>query len=133
MIVADTNLIAYLLIEGDHTPAAEAVMWKDAVWAAPRLWRSEFCNVLALYLRQGHLTLTEAQSHVDVADALIGRHAYDVPPGPVLELVFRSGCSAYDAEFVYLATSLQIPLVTSDRKLLGAFPSVAIAPEGFAP
>jgi predicted nucleic acid-binding protein len=45
----------------------------------------------------------------------------------VLELVRDSDCSAYDCEFVALATKLDAKLVTMDRKLLRAFPKRVVA------
>lgn len=52
MIVVDTNLIGYLYLESQYAPQAEQTLRKDADWVAPLLWRSEFRNVLALYLRK---------------------------------------------------------------------------------
>lgn len=37
MIVVDTNVLAYLLLTGEHTSEAEQVLAKDPVWAAPVL------------------------------------------------------------------------------------------------
>ena len=45
----------------------------------------------------------------------------------VLELVRDSDCSAYDCEFVALAMSLGVKLVTDEKKLLKAFPKHAVA------
>jgi predicted nucleic acid-binding protein len=132
VIVADTNLIAYLLIEGGHTEAAEAVLVKDPLWAAPLLWRSEFRNVLALYLRQGHLELAPALQYMNEAEARLSGREYEVPSAPVLELAQASGCSAYDCEFVHLAQELEVKLVTSDTRVLRAFPGIAISPQAFA-
>lgn len=127
MIVVDTNVIAYLLIPGDHTEAARATLMRDAAWAAPTLWRSEFRNVLALYIRQRHLTLAHALEVQFVAEELLAGREYMVESGPVLECAAASGRSSYDCEFVALARALEVPLVTSDRQLLTSFPDTAIS------
>ena len=122
MIVADTNLVAYLLIPGEHGGAASAVFSKDSDWAAPLFWRSELRNVLALYVRTGHLALGGAIQYMQHAESLLATCEYEVPSAAVLRLAGESGCSAYDCEFVHLARELDAPLVTSDRKVLRAFP-----------
>ncbi|HEX8453726.1 MAG TPA: type II toxin-antitoxin system VapC family toxin [Longimicrobium sp.] len=131
MIVADSNLVAYLLIEGDQTSTAQAVLKRDPIWAAPLLWRSEFRNVLALYLRQKHLTLADALQYVQEAEALLHGNEYQVESAPVLRLAEQSECSAYDCEFVHLAQELSLPLVTSDKRVLRAFPTVAVSMQDF--
>lgn len=131
MIVAVSNLIAYLLIRSEQTPAAEAALRKDADWAAPLLWRSEIRSVLSLYMRQGHLSLADALHYMQEAESLLRGREYEIPSAPVLELSLKSGCSAYDCEFVHLAQHLGVYLVTSDRKVLGAFPKLALSPEEF--
>lgn len=133
MIVVDTNLIAYLLLRGERTAAAERTYQKDSEWAAPTLWRSEFRNVLAIYLRRGSLHLRQALKHARDAETLIEGREFAVETARVLRLAVQSGCSAYDCEFVALAHDLGVPLITSDRKLLYRFKSVTVSPEAFAP
>jgi hypothetical protein len=58
VIVADVNLVAYLVLGGPQQTLAERVLQRDTVWAAPLLWRSEFRSVLAAFMRQRHLSLT---------------------------------------------------------------------------
>lgn len=132
MIVSDTNLIAYLLISGERTSSADDVFTKDSEWAAPLLWRSDFRNVLALHVRQRLLTLNEAISAFTKAEELLRGHEHQVDSEAVLRLSGQSGCSAYDAEFVFVAQELNVPLVTSDQKALQAFPMIAVSPEDFA-
>jgi predicted nucleic acid-binding protein len=43
----------------------------------------------------------------------------------VLRLVQQSKCSAYDCEFVALARSLNVPLITMDKQILKDFPTTA--------
>lgn len=52
MIVADTNIISYLLLPTTYSESVDAVFKLDSKWVAPLLWKSEFRNVLALYLRK---------------------------------------------------------------------------------
>ena len=131
MIVVDTNVIAYLHLKGDRTAEAEGVLRKDAVWAVPRLWRSELQNVLAHYLRKQLLTLHDAILIADNASLLVMGREYDVPTLPVMRLVSSSDCSAYDCEFVALAQDLGVPLITADKAVLRAFPQTAVSPTDF--
>ena len=125
MIVVDTNVIAYLWLPGDHTAAAERVLSLDADWNAPLLWRSEFRNVLAGYLRRGLLDLTRAGEIMARAEEQMTGKEFTVPSAQVLARVAASTHSAYDCEFVVLASDLGVRLVTTDRKLIRAFPDVA--------
>jgi predicted nucleic acid-binding protein len=121
VIVVDTNVITYLLVPGDRTSAAEAWRRRDAEWAAPLLWRSEFRNVLATLVRLGRIELPIAQAIQEQAERLLAPLEFAVDSASLLALAASSGCSAYDCEFVALAEYLDVPLVTADRKLKAKF------------
>jgi predicted nucleic acid-binding protein len=127
MIVADTNVIAYLLIPGARTEHAKAALLKDPHWTAPVLWRSEFRNVLAFYLWQNEFTINQALLFMQEAELLMHGEEYEVASPRVLSLTESSKCSAYDCEFVALAQELGARLLTSDTKILAEFPSTAIS------
>lgn len=132
MIVVDTNTIAYLYLEGPSSSLAEVCLQKDPEWAAPLLWRSEFRNILALYLRKEILSLPDTIEIAEQAEEQMKGREYAVPSPKVLELCSRSNRSAYDCEFVQLASDLGVPLVTSDRALISLFPKIAVALRDFA-
>ena len=125
MIVVDTNVVAYLLLPGPHTALADDLLIEQPEWAAPPLWRSEWRNVLAGYLRRGVLDLDQALALQQQAELLVIRHEEPVSSQAVLQLVASSRCSAYDCEFVAAALQLRVPLVTADRAVLAAFPDMA--------
>lgn len=127
MIVVDSNVLAYLYLPCEHTAAAEALLERDPDWMAPILWRSEFRNILAGYLRRKTISFEQACSLQSEAESLLTGAEFEVDSCSVLELVRDSGCSAYDCEFAALAMQLGTQLVTMDKKLLQAFPKLAIA------
>ena len=127
MIVVDTNIIAYLWLPGEHTDLAEGVLRKNPLWAAPLLWRSEFRSVLAGYIRLKKIPLATAVHIMDEAETLLRGREYSIPSLKVLELIPESECSAYDLEFVALAKNLGIVLVTTDKQMIKAFPSIAVS------
>lgn len=131
MIIADTDLLVYLLLRGEHNEAAERVLLRDPLWTVPILWRSEFRSILTLYLRRKLLTMTEALEAFGHAETLVLGREFSVDTGQVLEFVAASNCSAYDCEFVALANELAVPLVTSDGRVLRAFPDIAVSPAAF--
>lgn len=132
MIVVDTNIIGYLFISSERSPLAECALRKDSEWVAPILWRSELRSVLALYMRRNLIKLEDAQRIMNDALELLRRREYEVSSYEVLRLASESNCSAYDCEFVAAANDLKVPLVTVDKQLLRAFPTVAVSLKEFS-
>ena len=83
-------------------------------------------NILAGYLRRGALSLEQIRHLQAEAEALMAGFEFEIPSADVLTLLQDSDCSAYDCEFVALARRLNCPLFTMDKKLLKAFPGVAV-------
>ena len=127
MIVVDTNILAYLYLPTGFSEQAELLLLKQPKWIAPVLWRSEFRNVLALYLRKEILTFEQTYDIQTEAEALLAGNEYDVPSLDVLRLVEASDCSAYDCEFVALAKRNNTVLVTEDKKILKQFPKITMS------
>lgn len=131
MIVVDTNIISYLLLPTSYSDSVDNLYKIDADWVAPTLWKSEFRNVLALYLRKRVITLEKALQLQEAAESIMVNSEFDVSSSRVLALVEESNCSSYDCEFVALAHHLNTQLLTQDKKLLREFPSTAISVADF--
>ncbi len=127
MIVADTNIIAYLLLPTSYSNSVDDLYKQDSNWAAPTLWKSEFRNVLALYLRKRIITLEKALQLQETAESIMLNSEFDVSSSRILALVEEGNCSSYDCEFVALAHHLNTQLITQDKKILKEFPSTAIS------
>jgi predicted nucleic acid-binding protein len=126
MIVTDTNTIAYLYLPTDQTDNVVSLLHTDSQWIAPLLWRSELRNVLAMYVRKSIIDLSTAIAIQAQAEQQLADNEYTVNSMDVLTLAQKSGCSAYDCEFVSLATSLSLKLITGDQKLIQTFPNIAM-------
>ena len=132
MIVADTNLVCYLLIEGERTAAARSAWQRDSQWILPPLWRSEFLNVLVTAVRSSILSIDQASRAWQHASGLFKGSEYDPEGEAVLRTAVRSGLSAYDAQFVVVAEELSVTLVTGDREIAAACPHIAEELQNFA-
>jgi len=60
MSVVDTNIIAHFWLPSDHAELCEELFQWEPEWVAPVLWKSEFRNVVILYLGKNLIDLPEA-------------------------------------------------------------------------
>ncbi len=131
MIVIDTNFIIHFYFPSDFSPITEKVFLKDPNWIAPTLWRSEFRNVILGFIRKKIIDFPKAIEIIEKSESMM--HGADYPTSSliVMELARNSNCSAYDCEYVALAKSKNLNLLTWDKAILKAFPEIAISPEKF--
>ena len=129
MIIVDTNIIAYLHVNGMFTALALQLLEKDSTWVAPPLWQSEFRNLLLNYIRHNIMSMEAGIGLME--DALLTMQNRELVPsnGLILTLAANSSLSAYDCEFVALAKELSCRLVTVDKQIVKTFPEIAISLE----
>jgi predicted nucleic acid-binding protein len=132
VIVADTNLVTYLFVAGEHTPQARSVWQRDADWRLPPLWRTEFLNVLATAVRTGVLDAAAAMRAWHTAVSVLGTRELEPRGDDVLRLAVERGISAYDAQFVAVARELGVLLVSGDKRLVERGGSQVTALAAFA-
>jgi predicted nucleic acid-binding protein len=129
VVLVDTNVLAYLMLEGERTSAAQELFERDADWRSEAFIMVEFSNVLTTYVRtkvlsrdQGLKLLAGAEKLVPVLTSVRNARA--------LEVATQFGISAYDARFVALAIQMKVKLVTEDPKLRAAVPSWTVSLAG---
>jgi predicted nucleic acid-binding protein len=126
VVLVDTNVLAYLMLEGDRTSAAQELFERDADWRSEAFIMVEFSNVLTTYVRtkvlsrdQGLKLLAGAEKLVPVLTSVQNARA--------LEVATQFGISASDARFVALAIQTKVKLLTEDAKLRAAVPSWTVS------
>ena len=122
MIVVDTNLVAYAVLPGERTADALRLAERDPEWVAPAVWRRELRNVLATLMRVRRLPLARALAAFEAAEALVADASIEPSVEECLRVAAKGRVSAWDAEFVFVADALGLPLVTADKRLARAFP-----------
>ena len=121
MVWADTNILAYLLIEGDRTEAAQELYARHPDWRSEGFILVEFCNVPATQMRAKALSREQGTRLLAEAQALIPDPT-NVPHAKALEAASHFGISAYDARFIAMAMQVKLKLITEDTKLRSAVP-----------
>src|SRR4029450_14025905 len=70
MFIVDTNVVAYLLIHGDHTADAQKLHGRDPDWRSEAFLLVEFTNVLASSIAMKRMTIALAQNFLAKAIGL---------------------------------------------------------------
>lgn len=124
MLLVDTNVVAYLLIEGDHSASAQALRRRDADWRSEAFLLVELTNVLASSIATYRMRRSLAEDVLAKAITLLDGKLVRIAHTLVLSVAVRYRVTAYDARFLALAQQLGTPLVTEDAKLRLAAPNL---------
>ena len=132
--VLDASVTAAWLLPdeaSDHTRRLYARIRRDEVDPqAPNLWQWECGNILANGVRRGRIPASSVEGLWNVLEAV--RHRVELhelaPPQhkAALAIALDAGLSAYDAGYMWLARSLNLPLLTFDQRLAQAAPACGV-------
>jgi predicted nucleic acid-binding protein len=124
MVAVDCNVLAYVLIDAEHTAKARALLARDPDWQSDTLVLVELSNVLATAMRVRRLPLAEAHLALVHAQDVVDAGLHEADHADVLALASQLRVSAYDARYLVVAKALGVRLVTEDAKLRRAAPAL---------
>jgi predicted nucleic acid-binding protein len=124
VLLVDTNVLAYLLIHGEHTEAAQELRRRDPDWRSEALLLVEFTNVLASSIVTNRMNRALAANILAKAISMLDGKLARIAHASVLSIAVRYRVTAYDARFLALAQQLDSRLVTEDVKLRSAAPAL---------
>ncbi len=131
MIVVDATILIYSLIECEYTPLTQQLRSKDADWRTAGLCLHEILNVLTTYQRRNLLTLPQCHTLLEHAHRFVQVAQQDVALDVALVVAAQYTITGYDAQYVALAQSLKVPLITEDRKLCQATTGISMSLQDF--
>ena len=124
---------AWLLpdMASEHTRRLYAAIRRDEVEPqAPNSWQWECANILANGVRSGRIPSSAVEGLWSVLDAIRHRvELHELAPAQhkaVLAVAIDAGISLYDAGYLWLAKSLNLPLATFDEQLIQAAPRAGV-------
>jgi predicted nucleic acid-binding protein len=132
--VLDASVTAAWLLPdeaGEHTRRLYKLIRRDEVEPqAPNLWQWECANILANGVRRGRIPPAAVEGLWGVLDAIRHRvELHELAPAQhkaSLAVAMDTGLSAYDAGYMWLARSLNLPLATFDKRLIDAAPACGV-------
>lgn len=123
MFVLDCSVTMAWCFEDEASEYADAVLrhleTEDAL--VPTLWHLEVLNVLLVAERRGRITPQQRHDFLNLLSLLTSIDTdllnTSISDTAVLELALQFNLSIYDAVYLALAITQQIPLATQDKKL----------------
>ena len=116
--VVDASVIAAIVFQESRAVEAELLL-KETDLCAPTLLAYELTNV-ALKKARKDLNQADAIEQALLVALRLAIRWIEVSHVAVLRLALDTGLTTYDASYLYLARSLDIPLVTFDERLRAA-------------
>lgn len=132
MIVADINLIIYLLVKSPFTAQARRAFERDSDWVVPSMWRHEFINVMATSAREKKFSINDACEKILIADRLVTERKDPLADEEVIRLAVDHRIATYDCVYVLLGRRLGVRVVTQDRGMLSRFADTCVSITDFA-
>jgi predicted nucleic acid-binding protein len=123
VLVVDTSAVLEALISVTPDASLRTRLAEDGDLHAPHVLDVEVLHALRGLVRGGQLHADRAaDARVDFADLAVTRYGHQPLADRIWSL--RDNLSAYDAAFVALAETLEVPLITCDARLTAA-PGIA--------
>ncbi len=117
-VVVDASAIAAVVFQEADGDTVQAHVRSDTLFA-PHLIDYELMNVGVVKIRRGVGNELLIRSMLGKIPFLRIRRV-TVSPDAVVPLALQTGLSAYDAAYLWLARSMDVELVTLDRRLASA-------------
>lgn len=122
MIVPDASAVALLFDDPDtdiRVDVATRILAEDAEWVVPEIWRTEVLSVFRGLFLAGKLTTEDAKLALHWLEEIT---VITAPTGPHLRRMWdlRSNLTTYDANYVAVAESHDLTLVTADVRIARA-------------
>lgn len=115
-MVVDASAVLEVLLQTDRARAVEERLFSGVVLHAPHLLDLEVTQVLRRYERSGQISRERGgQALRHYLDFRLERYPHHLFLTRVWDL--RHNATAYDAVYLALAEALDVPLLTTDRKL----------------
>jgi len=119
MIVIDATVVPYLFVEGELTGLVRELHRVDSGWVTPPILNHEMLHVLA------RLGVTEGEEAMEglwrEIRSVLGTNQQVPDPVRSLRLGVRLGIGGNEAQYLCLAESLDLPLISEDRVLRERF------------
>lgn len=129
MIVVDSQIIAYLLLPGQHTGLAEKLYRENPHWIAPQNWKVEFLDILRRYEEESKAGVLNAHQVLIHAEKLMERGTFDVNLDRALSMARRVNSSISAGFYLALAEDRKTTFYTFREDFLYASPAIAKRPQ----
>ncbi|MES2939471.1 MAG: type II toxin-antitoxin system VapC family toxin [Pseudomonadota bacterium] len=132
--VLDASVTAAWLLPdeaGEPTQRLYALIRRDQVEPqAPNLWQWECADIIANGVRRGRIPQASVEGLWSVLEAIRHRvELHELAPAQhkaALAVAVDAGLSAFDGAYLWLARSLNLPLLTFNPRLIAAAPAAGV-------